>query len=209
MLQQWQQARLQQPRALGERAQKSERSRASSNMTGDACTVGRDADRADATVGRRLDDASPNTAINVHRLLLQAHGRRKAVTRRGRAIFSTPAFIARCVECQFSRQPHRIQWRARQILFATEAPDLIFVSEVRFPAAGPPGCKANDGKPRRRSELSKGSSALRARPISSRPSFAQTITRRITRSPIPNTPAPRSSSSAMSLRQIPFATAST
>ena len=38
---------------------------------------------------------------------------------------------------------------------ATEAPDLIFVSEVRFPAAGPPGCKANDGKPRRRGELSK------------------------------------------------------
>ena len=43
---------------------------------------------------------------------------------------------------------------------ATEAPDLIFVSEVRFPAAGPPGCKSNDGKPRRRGELSKGSSAL-------------------------------------------------
>ena len=36
-----------------------------------------------------------------------------------------------------------------------EAPDLLFVSEVRFPATGPPGCKKDDGKPRRRGELSR------------------------------------------------------
>ena len=41
-----------------------------------------------------------------------------------------------------------------------EAPDLVFVSEVRMPAAAPQGAKANDGKPRRRGEPSKATAAL-------------------------------------------------
>ena len=41
-----------------------------------------------------------------------------------------------------------------------EAPDIIFVSEVRMAAAGPPGCKKDDGKPRRRAEPSKATPAL-------------------------------------------------
>ena len=41
----------------------------------------------------------------------------------------------------------------------TDAPDLILVTEVRMPAAGPAGCKKDDGKPRRRSEISKATAA--------------------------------------------------
>jgi exonuclease III len=41
----------------------------------------------------------------------------------------------------------------------SEAPDVIFVSEVRMPAQGPPGCKKDDGKPRRRTELARGTAA--------------------------------------------------
>ena len=44
-------------------------------------------------------------------------------------------------------------------LSADTAPDLVFISEVRMPAAGPPGCKKDDGKPRRRNEMSKANAA--------------------------------------------------
>jgi hypothetical protein len=40
-----------------------------------------------------------------------------------------------------------------------ERPDLIFVSEVRMPAAGPPGCKAGDGKQRQRARFARGTAA--------------------------------------------------
>ena len=41
-----------------------------------------------------------------------------------------------------------------------ESPDVLFVSEVRMPAAGPPGSKVGDGKPRAHSTLSKATAAL-------------------------------------------------
>lgn len=40
-----------------------------------------------------------------------------------------------------------------------QAPDAIFVSEVRMPAAGPPGCKKGDGKPRRQAEMARATAA--------------------------------------------------
>ena len=39
--------------------------------------------------------------------------------------------------------------------FATTKPDVVFVSEVRMPARGPPGAKPKDGKPRERGALSR------------------------------------------------------
>ena len=39
-------------------------------------------------------------------------------------------------------------------------PDVLFVSEVRMPAAGPPGSKVGDGKPRTHGTLSKATAAL-------------------------------------------------
>ena len=39
------------------------------------------------------------------------------------------------------------------------APDVVFISEVRMPAAGPPGCKKGDGKPRRQSDMARGTPA--------------------------------------------------
>ncbi len=41
------------------------------------------------------------------------------------------------------------------------APDVLFVSEVRMPAAGPAGCKKGDGKPRRRGAFSTDTPAAR------------------------------------------------
>ena len=41
-----------------------------------------------------------------------------------------------------------------------ESPDVLFVSEVRMPAAGPPGSKVGDGKPRAHGTLSKATAAL-------------------------------------------------
>ena len=38
---------------------------------------------------------------------------------------------------------------------ATTKPDVVFVSEVRMPARGPPGAKPKDGKPRERGALSR------------------------------------------------------
>ena len=40
------------------------------------------------------------------------------------------------------------------------SPDVLFVSEVRMPAAGPPGSKVGDGKPRTHGTLSKATAAL-------------------------------------------------
>ena len=37
-------------------------------------------------------------------------------------------------------------------------PDILFVSEVRMPASGPPGCKRGDGKPRNRAAMARSSS---------------------------------------------------
>ena len=41
----------------------------------------------------------------------------------------------------------------------TESPDVLFISEVRMPAAAPPGSKKDDGKPRRREALARGTAA--------------------------------------------------
>ena len=41
-----------------------------------------------------------------------------------------------------------------------ESPDVLFVSEVRMPAAGPPGSKVGDGKPRTHGTLSKATATL-------------------------------------------------
>jgi len=40
------------------------------------------------------------------------------------------------------------------------SPDVLFVSEVRMPAAGPPGSKVGDGKPRTHGTLSRATTAL-------------------------------------------------
>jgi len=71
------------------------------------------------------------------------------------------------------RSPRRLCcWNANSLLnrlqkdgdaFATfltaHAPDVIFISEVRMPASGLPGCKKDDGRPRQRGELSRASPA--------------------------------------------------
>lgn len=48
---------------------------------------------------------------------------------------------------------------AMRSFLADHAPDAIFVCEVRMPAAGPPGCKKDDGKPRRRGEMARSTAA--------------------------------------------------
>ncbi|KAL1522809.1 hypothetical protein AB1Y20_017779 [Prymnesium parvum] len=44
--------------------------------------------------------------------------------------------------------------------FRTHAPDVLFISEVRSPALGPPGCKKGDGLPRQHGKFSRATKAL-------------------------------------------------